>query len=769
MNISTAAKKSLRLRYIIGLGAIALLVTGSYYTVQKIVSKQRNYSELVILASHQSGLASRIAYFASIMTTTDDDTEFNMARSQVGRTIHKMETNHHVLRHGSEEKSIPLVTNENLLIIYEDKMVGLDLAVKRFLQLAREIYESEMHELSTNHYAYLHLTINGPHILEPLFDGAVGEYRKIGQESILQIENYELVIWLATLVALILEVGFIFLPLENRIKVAIDALEKTLASKEATQERLLEAQQLVSVGDWQLNLTDNALTWSDEIYRIFGVDPEAFSPTPDTALMLIHPDDRQVVKAKLKQAMLNNTPCHSEYRVVRPDGSERIVSQQSAIRKMLDGRTASINGTIQDITEQKQVQLELEEYRDQLEILVEERTVALQSACGEAERANRAKSEFLSSMSHELRTPLNAIIGFGQLLDMQEDNAPSDQSHEYSREIMKAGYHLLELINDVLDLSRIEAGHLNVRCVPIALKQIVSECITQIDAGLADQRDITVTDQSDDKTLMAMADRLRLKQVLINLLSNAVKYNREGGTVTVKTNLLNDEWLHIEITDTGPGITDGDIAKLFKPFERLAYTQSSVEGTGIGLTVTKQLVEAMGGTIGVESIVGQGSSFWVELPRAAESCESVGVQSVVESVPQALPVNFGKKHKVLYIEDNPANSRLVISALNQRGGYVGLSSANAEEGLTLAEQEMPDIILMDINLPGVDGYTALNILKTVESTRGIPVIAVSANASDAEIRKGRESGFDDYLVKPIDLDQVFAVIDTQIADSHFDS
>lgn len=387
----------------------------------------------------------------------------------------------------------------------------------------------------------------------------------------------------------------------------------------------------------------------------------------------------------------------------------------------------------------------------------------LELAHQEAVGANQAKSEFLSSMSHELRTPLNAILGFGQLLEMKYNEISDIEGQEHTKHIMQAGHHLLELINEVLDLSRIEAGHLDISAEPIPLHQNIAECITQIDAGLASQCNVTLINQVDDQDIEILADPMRFKQILINLLSNAVKYNKKGGTVTIKTEHLDNKRLRIAVIDTGKGIVAADMDKLFEPFERLSAKNGNIEGTGVGLTVTKQLVEAMDGVITVESRVGQGSTFMVELPLNNDIKRDV----VSDKPPLPLPLPKtgtieNKKHKVLYIEDNPVNATLVLDAMNRRGGFEVLTSSTAELGLTLAEEVIPDIILMDINLPGIDGIAALNVLRSMKITRHIPVIAVTAHATDNDIQAGRGAGFDDYLTKPLDLDQLFVAIERQI-------
>ncbi|WP_022665237.1 sensor domain-containing protein [Desulfospira joergensenii] len=352
--------QNLRFRYLIGLSAIALLVTSSYITMQHVVSKQRDYSGLINLASHQAGLTNRIAYFASLMAVTEDEAEFSMARAQVGRTIYKIKSAHEALRKGSPEDNIPKVVNDSLLTIYEDPMVGLERALTRFLERAQQVYDSDMENLNTGSAAYLFLTTYGPHVLEPLLDAAVDEYGKIGREAILKIERLELIIWLAAIATLLMEVGFIFRPLERQVRNTLDSLKSSVSELTDTRKRLVAAQKLASVGDWELDIRTGEITWSDQIYEIYGVSVEEFSVTRQSSLKLVHPQDRAMVEKDLSSLAREEASLNMEYRITRPDGKECLVYQHAASIKGNDGRVKKIVGSIQDITERKELSTRLE-------------------------------------------------------------------------------------------------------------------------------------------------------------------------------------------------------------------------------------------------------------------------------------------------------------------------------------------------------------------------------------------------------------------------
>jgi len=378
------------------------------------------------------------------------------------------------------------------------------------------------------------------------------------------------------------------------------------------------------------------------------------------------------------------------------------------------------------------------------------------AATAAAEKANLAKSDFLSNMSHELRSPLNAILGFAQL--MESDTVPQTAAQKESTgQILQAGWYLLDLINEILDLALIESGKLLLSREPMSLDEVLRDCRAMIEPQ-AQKHGITMKFGDFGGPTFVRADRTRVKQILINLLSNAIKYNHAGGTVTVGCALESAERIRIGVTDTGPGLAPDQLAQLFQPFNRLGQEAHGEEGTGIGLVMTKRLVELMGGAIGVSSTVGEGSLFWVELPRAAppELVAEAGMPAVADA---AAARSDPAGSTLLYVEDNPANLKLVEQLIARRPHMRLLSAGNAALGIELAREHRPDVILMDINLPGISGIRALKILREDPLTQRIPVVAISANAMPHDLRRGLDAGFFRYLTKPIKVNAFFEALD----------
>ena len=391
-----------------------------------------------------------------------------------------------------------------------------------------------------------------------------------------------------------------------------------------------------------------------------------------------------------------------------------------------------------------------------MEDCLRENNRALENARSLAEQANRAKSEFLSSMSHELRSPLNAILGFAQLLD--SDTPPPTPAQRTSlAHILQAGWHLLTLINEILDIAKIESGQVAMALEPVPLADVMHECQTMM-APQAQQRGIHIAFSHVDTPGLVMADRTRLKQILINLLSNAIKYNRKSGTVEVMCTARGMQGLRISIKDSGAGLSAEQVGQLFQPFNRLGQEKGAEEGTGIGLVVVKRLVELMGGVVGVESIVGVGSVFWFELPCAAEPrLDASGTDDAACAQASAPPGD--RLNTLLYVEDNSANLELVEQIIARHPHLRLLTAVNGTLGLERARKQQPEVILMDINLPGINGLEALNQLRSDPSTAHIPVIAISANAMARDIRKGLQAGFFHYLTKPIKVNEFMATLE----------
>lgn len=506
-------------------------------------------------------------------------------------------------------------------------------------------------------------------------------------------------------------------------------IERTAALEE--RERLLQrAQEIAHLGHWSVNVQSGDLVWSDEIYRIFGHQPRAFSPSQDFFYKHVHPDDIERVRQHERETFATGQVLSIDHRIVLPDGRIRWVHEEAVAENDEHGRPFRLTGTALDITERKQAE----------EALILARDLA--------ERASNAKSEFLSRMSHELRTPMNAILGFAQLLERQ---LAGQQQLDNVHEILRAARHLLDLINEVLDLSQIESGRMLIGEEAVEAGALVDSCLALVSAQ-AEAQGITLRNDIGDACAVT-ADPQRLRQVMLNLLANAIKFNRPQGEVVVSCEPAGRDRLRILVRDSGFGIPAEVIPDIYKPFERPSSTPEAVPGAGIGLALSRLLVEAMRGTISVDSTPGAGSVFAVELPRAQLSLQGAGS-----------PVPSGAR-KLLCIEDNPANLRLIHRILAARPLWTIIDASSAEFGIDLARSQLPDLVLMDIGLPGMDGYTALSRLRQDPETTAIPVIALSANAMPRDIEKGVAAGFDDCLTKPIDVQNFLSVLDKMLANA----
>jgi PAS domain S-box-containing protein len=377
----------------------------------------------------------------------------------------------------------------------------------------------------------------------------------------------------------------------------------------------------------------------------------------------------------------------------------------------------------------------------------------LQEAKEAAERANTAKSEFMSRMSHELRTPLNSVLGFAQILEME---LKSPDQLEMVGFIHNSGKYLLELINEVLDISRIESGHISVMIEPIVLQDLEKECIELV-RPQANELGITILSPSD-YDFHVLGDQQRLKQVMLNLLSNAIKYNRPNGSVTISCAPQPRSKVRLSVSDTGPGISPDLVERLFTPFDRLDAETSGIEGTGLGLALSKGLVEAIGGTMGIESTVGSGSTFWIELPNAKAPKTALAGTPPTPELRAANPA----ESTVLYIEDDVANVQLVERLLMQRPNINLITSLFGRLGIELAQQHRPDLILLDVHLADLHGFEVLERLQGDSRTIDIPVVVLSADATTWQRRRFRNAGVYEYLSKPLDLQQLLDVIDQHL-------
>lgn len=503
-----------------------------------------------------------------------------------------------------------------------------------------------------------------------------------------------------------------------------------------SEERLRRSQLYANIGTWDWNIQTGELICSERIVTLFGYSENKQGTSYKNYFNNVHPDDQQPLTDAINACVQQGVEFNIELRCIWPDGTARWLLERGDVVRDVDGAPLNMLGVVQDITKRKLAEQEIIAARD------------------EAERANNAKSEFLSSMSHELRTPMNAILGFGQLLEI--DAGLNEEQADYVGEMLKAGRHLLELINEVLDLSRIESGNISLSLEPLPCAELLKECLALV-KPIAKVQGITIKN-TPIVDYLVRADRTRLKQVLLNLLSNAIKYNRPQGEVSIQIT-VQDGFVRLAVSDTGYGIPAQRQQELFQPFSRLGAEETDIEGTGIGLTICRRLVEMMGGSIDMESEEGQGSSFWIELPEV--DLDSGGAGNDLEQQAMTDKVASGSEclYTVLYIEDNPANLRLVTQILGKNPQLRLITAHTPEFGLEMVSARLPELILLDINLPGMDGYQLLSVLRSMDSVKKIPVIAISANATPRDIERGLAAGFDEYIIKPIDIRYFLETVD----------
>lgn len=511
--------------------------------------------------------------------------------------------------------------------------------------------------------------------------------------------------------------------------------------REARQMRIINAS---NDGIWEWSAEEDTFFFSKRCFEQIGI------PVSDEDLQkglhqfrrfreLIPSQDRRRLDLAWMRHLKHREPLDVEY-CIRGGGNQLYwLRTRGQANYNEAGELLSVSGTNLDITELKRA---------------EERVVLAKEA---AEKANRAKSEFLSSMSHELRTPLNAILGFSQLFDF-DTNLGSGQ-RENIREIRKAGQHLLRLINDVLDLAKIESGKLTLSLEPVLPQRVVEECMALMQAQ-ADARRITLSfDAGEHAGLYVHADSMRLKQVLLNLISNAIKYNHPGGAVTLRFVRLGDAQLEIQVEDTGHGISESQYDAVFEPFNRLGAEESDAEGSGVGLVITRQLMEMMSGRLEFESTVGEGSCFRVSLNIAEKWTAEAVVREAAGNEEEAPKLVVRAQRRILYIEDNASNLRLMEQLLQRFSSLELLTATDAFKGLYRARTEKPDLIILDINLPGIDGFEALKVLRHDVVTADIPVIALSANAMAYDVERGLKAGFKAYLTKPVVMSELLRVLE----------
>ncbi len=541
-------------------------------------------------------------------------------------------------------------------------------------------------------------------------------------------------------------IGYLLIGTDNTARKQVEAEQKKL-------DQRLRDQQFYTRSLIESNI--DALMTTDPSGIISDVNKQMEALTGCTRDELIgapfknYFTDPDRAEAGIRRVLTENRVTDYELTARARDGKETVVSYNATTFYDRDRNLQGVFASARDITERKRLDEVLQQYNVELEI-----------AKLAAEKANLAKSDFLSSMSHELRTPLNAILGFAQLMETGRPEPTASQKRGIGQ-ILQAGWYLLTLINEILDLALIESGKLSLLQEPVSVAEVMLECRALIEPQ-AKKRGIEVSYPLFDLPCFVQADRTRVKQVLINLLSNSIKYNMAGGSVSVTCAVATPGRLRIDVSDTGAGLPPEKVDQLFQPFNRLGQEANAEEGTGIGLVVCKRLVELMGGVIGARSTVGAGSVFWIEL-ALTDPPQEPGREPAQRIITLAPAASDAHTYTLMYVEDNPANLMLVEDLVARRPDIRLLSARDGPSGIEMARAALPDAILMDLNLPGISGLQAMKILAADAATAHIPVVALSANAMPSDIERGLAAGFFGYLTKPIMVQEFMGTLDRALS------
>ena len=524
------------------------------------------------------------------------------------------------------------------------------------------------------------------------------------------------------------------------------AIESDVTERKRYEQALLEQRRMLEqalllarMGSWEMDHTTGRVVWSEGLYELLGMRSDGFGGGYEDFLRQVHPDDRDTVDTAFRRSLQSRQPYEVEHRVVRPDGQVRWMLERGVTTYADDGQPLRSSGFTQDVTDRKRAQ-------------------QLESEKRELEELSHAKTQFLSHMSHELRTPLNAIVGFSQLLQERAGRSLPEEVRRYPELILQASDHLLQLINDLLDLSLVESGGLALTRQPVDVDALLEEAV-QLVGPIARAHRVAVAVLHTPGPVAVWGDRTRLLQCVLNVLSNGIKYNRHDGALLVRRHPARHGRVRIDFIDEGCGVASDRLEEIFQPLNRLGAEHGTVQGTGLGLSLTRALLRRMDGSIGVSSTPGEGSTFSIEL-QAAPLDAVASDQAASEFGSLGWPAHPGN---VLCIEDNEVNRLLLESMFALRPALQVRYATTGGQGLQMAREQRPDLVVLDMLLPDMSGQAVFDALQSDPLTRDVPVIACSASAYAEDIRAALAQGLAAYLVKPLDVKQFLATLDRHLS------